>query len=123
MIDEKLLDLVINQIKADMDFDDLEALYVLLRNIPLPSLRGYLGEEDLTKYDDALLTDANFNPLQVGDKIVIIHNEDEDLDEWYNNREEGLILTILKIDQNAELLWVEDCAFDINSACTLKVEE
>ena len=68
--------------------------------------------------------DANFQDLKIGDKIVIIHNEDQDLDDWYNEENnEKSILTIETIEVESELLWVqEDCPYAIQMACVLKVD-
>lgn len=66
--------------------------------------------------------DANYNDLGVKDKIVIIHNEDQDLDDWYQENGYG-ILTIKSIDIESGLCWVEEeCPYAIQLACALKTE-
>lgn len=66
--------------------------------------------------------DANFEDLAIGDKIVIIHNEDQDLEDWYD-KQENQILTLKNIELESALVWVkEDCPYAIQLACVLKVE-
>lgn len=64
--------------------------------------------------------DANFDDLNIGDKIVIIHDEDSDLAKWYDNQDDK-VLTITELEPQSELLWVKDCPYAINMACVLKV--
>lgn len=67
--------------------------------------------------------DANFQDLEVGDKIVIIHNEDQDLEDWYDENGSGA-LEIETIELESELLWVKgDCPYAIQMACVLKIEK
>lgn len=66
--------------------------------------------------------DANYQDLKVGDRFVIIHNEDQDLDDWYEENGYG-ILTINSLEVESELLWTVDCPYAIQMACVLRVNE
>ena len=65
--------------------------------------------------------DANYEDLKVGDKIVVIHNDDTDLAEWLEEQS-SQILTIETLEPESELLWAKgDCPYSIQMACVLKV--
>lgn len=44
MTTDQLIDKVIDQIEADIEYGDVTALVELLRHIPAPYLQGYLPE-------------------------------------------------------------------------------
>jgi len=46
-MDEKLLDLVTEQIKIDIENEDTTAIYELLNFVPEENLKGFLSEESL----------------------------------------------------------------------------
>jgi len=64
--------------------------------------------------------DANFEDLNIGDSVVIIHNEDDELNAWYESNGSG-ILEIVEIDADSELIYASECPYSINMACVLLV--
>lgn len=66
--------------------------------------------------------DANYIDIETGDKAVIIHiNGDDDLGMWYDKQESG-ILTISKISEQKELVWLEGCPYAVPACNVLKIE-
>lgn len=60
--------------------------------------------------------DANYQNLKIGDKIIIVHNEDQDLEDWYDEQD-SCILTIESLEIESELLWTKEAPYAIQMAC------
>ncbi len=52
IIKENLFDAVVNQIEKDYWSGDKEALYELLKHVPVKTLLAYLPEEESQKFKD-----------------------------------------------------------------------
>ncbi len=66
--------------------------------------------------------DVNYQELVIGDRIVILHNENQELDDWYEANGRGF-LVITEIEEESELLWAEECPHSIEMACVLRMNE
>jgi len=72
--------------------------------------------------------DANFEDLTIGDKIVLIHNENDKSWSWYHNemdkKPESGVMTIKTFVPDSDFLYVEeDCPCALDMMCVLKIEE